>query len=535
MSRFKQPRASHGGARSIPLPLREGPAIGPGLVAPLTPVATAPPAEPYRPGLAGNPATPVYQLRPYGRGNPNRALEAAADPRACQRHLLEAASAPNSRGPLEARKQLWRRIGVRAGFADPFDLTPALIYTVMGALKLAEYRSAELYLESAKAEHISLGRPWTDQLAQARRAALRSCRRYLGSPKQARGLPLTQLGAFTDREPLAVGGPLYPGRATLLASWWLLREIEASSALRRHVRLIPDMRQVVWSLPCTKTDQRALGAERTHSCSCEFTSRNICPYHAMEAHLADLPGGGDSPLFPAGQGEPTTKAGWADTFQALAEVLGLPLTHANGARAYTGHSARATGAIHLASTHVELWRIQLFGRWGSEVFLHYIQDAPLAQLDRLAVESSVQVSIQSARTELQTLLTQASSLGRLRDAVAIPTEAMAYDCEAATPPADERGPAPGPLVRNNDGGRVHRVGHRPLDSHPRTWRTRCGWQFAHHTSDYTFLDTTPRRGLCRRCLPRPQSSESSSSTSSSRASAGGSRKRTKVEGLQVGR
>ena len=52
------------------------------------------------------------------------------------------------------------------------------------------------------------------------------------------------------------------------------------------------------------------------------------------------------------------------------------------------HSARATGARFVAERNIELWRTQLFERWGSSVFLHYIQDAPLKQLDKLALEST---------------------------------------------------------------------------------------------------------------------------------------------------
>ena len=51
---------------------------------------------------------------------------------------------------------------------------------------------------------------------------------------------------------------------------------------------------------------------------------------------------------------PATKAGWADTFQGLAQQLGLNLCHPNGARCYTGHSARVTGAIHMAKNNIEL-------------------------------------------------------------------------------------------------------------------------------------------------------------------------------------
>ena len=183
-------RARHG---QTP-PLHEGPALRPG-----TEPGPRPPPSDLVP--VGIPQTPQYAPRPYGRGNQWVALRAAVNPAECERFLLEGASAPNSRGPLEARKQLWRRLGLRAGFADPFNLTPSIIYTIMGALKAADYRSAELYLDSARAEHISLGRPWTDQLTQARRAALRSCRRYLGSPKQARSLPLKLLGRFRSQPP----------------------------------------------------------------------------------------------------------------------------------------------------------------------------------------------------------------------------------------------------------------------------------------------------------------------------------------------
>lgn len=94
--------------------------------------------------------------------------------------------------------------------------------------------------------------------------------------------------------------------------------------------------------------------------------------------------------FPAEDGQSSTNKGWADTFEAIAKILGLPLVHENGARAYTGHSARVSGARFMASHDIELWRVQLFGRWGSQVFLHYIQDAPLAQLDTLALNQRQQ-------------------------------------------------------------------------------------------------------------------------------------------------
>ena len=129
----------------------------------------------------------------------------------------------------------------------------------------------------------------------------------------------------------------------------------------------------------------------------------------MAAQLESLPPG-DGPLFLTLDGGVPSKQGWADTFQALAARLGLATHHPNGARAYTGHSARVTGARHLASTQVDLWRVQLFGRWGLEVFVHYIQEAPLAQLDSLALEASAKMSIQEAKLQLQDLLRRSSEM-----------------------------------------------------------------------------------------------------------------------------
>ena len=104
-------------------------------------------------------------------------------------------------------------------------------------------------------------------------------------------------------------------------------------------------------------------------------------------------------LFCAETGAQTTKSGWAGTFEAIAQKLKLKLVGPTGLRLFTGHSARATGAVHMARTQIELWIIQLFGRWGSEIFKQYVRDAPLEQLHGLAL-----ASLASARAELSAIL-----------------------------------------------------------------------------------------------------------------------------------
>ena len=455
---------------------------------------------------------------PYRRGSARLAMAAADDPDRCRRVLIAGASADTTKGPDASRRKLWAQLARHCGFEDPFFLSPQLIYTVMGALKQGGYRSASLYLESAQGAHIALGHAWNSQLQQARRAAIRSCKRFLGHAKQAGGLPLVRLAEVTDQEPLAPGGPLWPSRSTILASWWLLREREAAQAKRMHVQVDEIAKTISWRLPSSKTDQAALGAVRSHSCACEIGNRHICPFHLMMKQLQDIHTGPMSPIFPSRTGEPASKLGWSDTFEALAVRLGLPTLHPNGARMFTGHSARVTGARHLAATNVELWRIQLFGRWGSSVFLHYIQDAPNVQMQTLALESSAMLSIQSAKAQLEALVRQVETS---RQSVAQVQPEMLTDCQAtleAEQPDEALGSEPW-VLNTNPAGKIHRALIWDKEVNPKSWRTRCGWNFAVRSADYTMYDSSlggpDHATKCRKCFPEFSKGASLGDTSSS--------------------
>ena len=175
-------------------------------------------------------------------------------------------------------------------------------------------------------------------------------------------------------------------------------------------------------------DWKASGATRTHSCSC------LGAHDAMVAHLEWVSALSTPFLLPQLNGLQSTNQGWADTFERLALRLGLATTSPTGARLFTGHSARATGATHLAHTQIKLklWRIQLFGRWGSDCFKRCIRDGPLRQLHGLAQEASLRTSFAAARAELMALL---SSLGGIPSspsgALRTQSAACLADCEAA--------------------------------------------------------------------------------------------------------
>ena len=214
---FKRSLASQAGVapptRPRPTLLHEGFALAPATRA-LTekPASAASVASPTTPG-GGLRERGSGEPKPYGRGSAEAAISAAQDPQQC-------------------RVELAKDVLQTAGWLDPFHLDPSMIFTVMGALKRGGYHSAQLYLDTAKNCHIALGFTWDDQLQQAYRSAVRSCKRGIGRPKQAAHLPLDKV-ALIDHEPALVdGGPQFPVAATVLASWWLLREIEPSRARR---------------------------------------------------------------------------------------------------------------------------------------------------------------------------------------------------------------------------------------------------------------------------------------------------------------
>ena len=135
--------------RCRPAPLREGFAI---------------PRErkiPIRDSGPGDSSERGANPRPYGRGSAAEAMAHMDDPSKCLEVLRIDIVSSTTAGPAASRRKLWAELAIKAGAQDPFELDPTLMFKVMGALKLAGFRSAQLYLDTAKAVHISSGHPWT--------------------------------------------------------------------------------------------------------------------------------------------------------------------------------------------------------------------------------------------------------------------------------------------------------------------------------------------------------------------------------------
>ena len=219
-------------------------------------------------------------------------------------------------------------------------------------------------------------------------------------------------------------------------------------------------------------------------------------------------------LFPTGEGHQPTKAGWGKAFEKVAENDGISLQTAEGLPKFSGHSARASGAFHLAKSNVDLWRIQLVGRWKSAAFLRYVRDSPLSNLNQLASEASLTQSIENARRELALLKKVTSQ--EVKDVLA-PLDAMSIEEEPLPETPIVEGPAK--YIHNkNSAGKIHVIWVQTETIHPRRWRAKCGWYFGRDLTDYAAHSEIPPGNTCRKCfnlVARRSNVQASSSESSS--------------------
>ena len=140
-------------------------------------------------------------------------------------------------------------------------------------LKQGRYRSAASYLYIYKADAERQGFPWDPVLQRLLKDAIRSCERGMGPATRARPLPLLQLGGLPGGlQAWVAGGPARPRNAVVVGAWWLMREVELSTARAIHAEVIGDWwsssAQLKLTLPMSKTDPLALGAARSHKCRC---------------------------------------------------------------------------------------------------------------------------------------------------------------------------------------------------------------------------------------------------------------------------
>ena len=275
------------------------------------------------------------------------------------------------------------------GLGPLFPLTSLGMMAVASLFKAGGYRSFANYLSAVKGKHIEEGHYWSEQLDQTGRWITRSVLRGIGPARQSRPLCIKKLLELEDKEePVTDDGPVWPLRAILLGSIFLLREVELASAQVRHLQLDHVSREITWHLASSKTDPSAMGTKRTWGCLCD--ARTLpCPYHLAKAAVQaamDRAGDGDtsaqlrSPLFPTRGGTVPSKAKMVLTLEHFATQCGEPLVNSAGLRVFGGHSMRVTGAQTLAAQGIEVSKIRILARHSGDAVLRYVAEAPLTTL-----------------------------------------------------------------------------------------------------------------------------------------------------------
>ena len=356
-------------------------------------------------------------LPPLRRGGPGRkpylrgsipALRSDADRQHAVDEMLDDVYAASSKSAVQSRRRCYVRILALWGQA-PRPISTDKVLQLAAGLHAGRYRSAASVLSQFRVDAERSGGCISGEIARAFTDGSRACSRGLGPPRRALALDLFLLHRLPAAPtPWVHGGPMGPRNCLVISAWWLLREVEVANVRAIHVTIRPGIVPCAeMHLPASKADQEAKGTSRTHACACSAGQiRPDCPVHALwdqilllkklypQQHQAGTP---DAvlPLFPTLEGTAIDKSNFTQTVVVAARHLGLPETAAGGMERLSGHSMRATGAQGLARLGMDIFSIQLLGRWGSSTVLAYVRDAAVGQTAALARRLSVSQSLHS--------------------------------------------------------------------------------------------------------------------------------------------
>ena len=393
----------------------------------------------------------------YSRGCKRTALAIAVDPTKRAEATEEFKSRVYSRttqGPRDQKLATWEEVAVAAGHADPYALNSDTLYEVSAILWKAGYRSLDSYLSMVRQELLQKHGSLPEVFALHFKCISRAAARGRGPAKQAGTLPVNRLAELEEsQQPFSPQGPCFPLRAVIVGIWWLLREIELANLTIECVRCEGQAAHI--RLPSSKTDSEGAGATRTLGCICASGSARICPYHvvqrqhqwASEQAAALHKHAKGFPLFPTSSGHAAAKSDVIKAINGVAAQLQLPLTSVTGTPIYTGHTLRVSGAVHLAMSGIDVWRIQLHGRWGSSAVLRYVQLSPLAP--SLSLEASLGRDLRQMQTAI--LAAKAKLVSLSADTVHVPhDESLQEVFEDALGLSfdDQDGPLGKPLVED---------------------------------------------------------------------------------------
>ena len=403
---------------------------------------------------------------------------------------------------------------------DPYPATVQKVAYLAVALHAGGYRSAEAYVSAYLVDVERRGGVVTQQMRRAAKDYGRACRRGHGAPLKATALPFERLGDLPrGAERWISGGPVGGRKAMIAGTWLMTREVELSAARARFITIHTAGPQihVRWTLPASKCDQEAMGVSWSHFCSCTSSSSPspACVAHALwdQALLLrkrfparfgdDGRPDTDLPACPDVYGKPVEKSRMVATIVRAAELLGCATSTADGAARITGHTLRVTGAQGLTRRGLDLYTVQILGRWGSLAIQGYVRDAHLLEASKRAASTGAQTV--DLDTLIKAVITAMLSTGAsTREAVAQVAGCKLQGNEAALEDAVELAlttqlSSEWGLVRNDRSDVLHSVA-LCAESGPAPRSTACGWKFRSGGPITEFPPgKVPGGTLCERC------------------------------------
>ena len=468
----------------------------------------------------------MTEVRGIRRADPVRAWELSAT-EAGREMMLRKFDEDVHTGPghVVRNSQLatWEKIHYRWNPEEPvLPLTWHKIRAVAAHMKSAGYRSWSNYASRIKEEHVLAGHPWTLLLETCFRKAKRSVLRGIGPVVQALPLGIKDV-MLVDELDLLVSAdmPINLKDMYVVASFFMLREIETSALMWRHVQLDLEAHTISFMLSISKTDVTAAGCRRCWVCVCVVGPRVVpCPFHSFLAHRNDLLQRGetwtrpDAPVFPDARGGHVSKAAFVAGLRVLGAAVGARPSKGQGE--IGGHSPRVEGAQYLASLGIDLAIIQLMARHSSSTSMCYVRDSPLIAITGLTRAKAAAKAEQDAsviqswqdgqvRRQLRQLKKQVALLSKVQThmkGIQINDDLLEHG-DAITNTASSIHDLTAIINLDTMKPHIVKVGQEHTGVKA-AWRTRCPWWYSEGAFKFMSAEEvlkTPslRSNLCRRC------------------------------------
>jgi len=205
----------------------------------------------------------------------------------------------------------------------------------------------------------------------------------------------------------------------------------------------------------------------------------------------------ERPLFPDFTGKVARKVGVVRGIEEALGGVGVQVTDSVGRRRFGGHSMRVSGSRFWAAQGLEVFKIQIFARWGSAVVLRYVADAPIANLTGELASGSKAPVIGSVDRSVVSLLDAHIRCATEQFEI---LKAEIARLDSAIKPS---------FLQNTVTKTHHRVLTGSMGIPTSLWRTHCGWPYA--AARYVLLPDPPPCGarLCDTCFRKATTGEPS--------------------------